>query len=286
MMHLVIGGTGTVGSAVVRELLARGEEVRVLTRSMERAGHLPRGVTAVIGDLTDPATYEQAFARADRVFLLNPVSATELQEGLAGVNEAVRAGATRLVYLSVHDAEAGPHIPHFAAKVAIEHAIAVSGLPYTIIRPNNFYQNDIWFRDTILRAGVYPQPIGGAGISRVDVGDIAVAAVNALTQSGHEGKSYALVGPEPLTGEACAAAYAHALGRAVRYGGDDLAAWSQQAVQMLPGWMVYDFRLMYAMFQARGLRATPAQLRETETVVGRAPRPFADFVREVVASWR
>src|SRR5215213_906428 len=86
--HLILGGTGTVGSAVVRGLLARGEEVRVLTRSAERAAALPQGAQAVIGDLADPATYEQAFAGTDRLFLLNAVVNTELQEGLAAVNEA------------------------------------------------------------------------------------------------------------------------------------------------------------------------------------------------------
>ena len=41
MKVLVIGGTGTVGSQVARELLTRGAEVSVLTRSAEHAGKLP-----------------------------------------------------------------------------------------------------------------------------------------------------------------------------------------------------------------------------------------------------
>ena len=54
MKHLVIGGTGTVGSQVVRELLARGEQVRVLTRKAEKTKQL-QGVDTRIGDLLDPA---------------------------------------------------------------------------------------------------------------------------------------------------------------------------------------------------------------------------------------
>jgi uncharacterized protein YbjT (DUF2867 family) len=284
--HLILGGTGTVGSAVVRGLLAQGEEVRVLTRSPERAATLPEGAQAVIGDLADPATYEQAFAGTDRLFLLNAVVNTELQEGLAAVNEAKRAGASRIVYLSVHDVEKGPHVPHFASKIGIEHALEASGIPFTVLRPNNFYQNDYWYRDVIMQYGVYPQPLGGAGCSRVDVRDIAEAAVNALTQDGHEGKTYTLAGPEALTGEGTAASYSRAAGREVRYGGDDLAEWSRQALQMLPAWMVYDFALMYALFQTQGLRATGVQLEETAAIVGHAPRRFDDFVAETVAGWR
>ncbi len=241
---------------------------------------------AVIGDLQDPSTLKGAFVKGDRVFLLNGVTATELQEGLIALSEAKRAGAERIVYLSVHDVGKGPHLPHFASKIAIEHAIAASGIPFTTLRPNNFYQNDVWYKDVIMQYGVYPQPLGSAGVSRVDTGDIARAAANALTKGGHAGKTYTLAGPEALTGEGIAGVYSRVTGREIRYGGDDLDAWSQQAVQMLPAWMAYDFGLMYALFQAEGLRATPAQREETKAIVGAPPRRFEDYARETVASWR
>ena len=40
------------------------------------------------------------------------------------------------------------------------------------------------------------------------------------------------------------------------------------------------------LFQAKGLKATPAQLGETRTIVGREPRKFSDYVRESVAAWK
>ena len=54
-MHvLVIGATGTVGSQVVKELLARDVKVRILTRSEEKAKNIPAGAEAVVGkDLPD-----------------------------------------------------------------------------------------------------------------------------------------------------------------------------------------------------------------------------------------
>lgn len=288
MSYLILGGTGTVGGAVVEELRARGEgPMRVLTRSAEKAADLPDGVEGVVGDLMDPSTYDEVFAGAKRLFLLNAVTPRELHEGLVGVNEARRSGTEHVVYLSVHDVDRGPHIPHFAGKVAIEEALRASGLGHTILRPNNFYQNDLWFRDAIVEHGVYPQPLGDVGCSRVDVADIARAAANALTgPDRHAGRTYALAGPDPLTGPECARIWAEALGREVRYGGNDLDAWQERALRMLPDWMVYDFRIMYAFFQAEGLRATDAQLEETRTIVGADPRPFRDFVEETAASWR
>ena len=285
MKHLVLGGTGTVGSRVVEELLERGEAVRVLTRSEERAGELPEEVEIAVGDLGDPSTLDGVFPGADRLFLLNAVAPAELQEGLIALSEARRAGLERIVYLSVQDAERGPHIPHFASKVALEEALRGSGVPWTILRPNNFFQNDLVFREALVGHGVYPQPIGDVGLSRVDVRDIARGAARALTGDGYEGRAYTLAGPRPLTGEDCAEIWADALGRDVSYGGDDLDAWEEQALEMLPAWMVYDFRLMYRLFQDEGLVASPGQMEETREILGREPTSFRTFAEETAEAW-
>ena len=286
MRHLILGGTGTVGSLVVRGLLDKGETVRVLTRSADRAKALPKGAEAVLGDLTDPGTYEKVFAGYDNLFLLTANGPSDLMEGLAAVNEAKRTKAKRVVHLSIHDVEKCPEAPHFASKIAIEQALKESGLPHTILRPNNFYQNDYWFKDAILQYGVYPQPLGDIGCSRVDSRDIGDAAVRALTEDGHLGKTYTLVGPDAVTGADCANEFAKALGKPVVYAGNDLAAWAKSMAPYLPAWAVYDYALMYAMFQAKGLKATPAQLAETRAILGREPRKFSDFVRESVAAWK
>jgi uncharacterized protein YbjT (DUF2867 family) len=286
MKHLVLGGTGTVGSGVVRGLLEKGETVRVLTRSAERAKALPKGAQFVIGDLADPDTYEKIFVDYENLFLLTANSPTDLMEGLAAVNEARRTKARRVVHLSIHDVEKAPEAPHFASKIAIEAALKESGLAYTILRPNNFFQNDYWWKDALLQYGVYPQPIGDVGISRVDTRDIAEAAVRALTESGHTGKTYAVVGPDALTGTDCAARFSKALGKKIVYGGNDLVAWAKSARAFMPAWAVYDYALMYASFQKKGLKATPAQLGQTRTILGHAPRAFDDFVKETAAAWK
>jgi uncharacterized protein YbjT (DUF2867 family) len=285
MKILVVGGTGTVGSEVVRQLKARGEQVFVLTRSAEHASKLPAGVTGVIGDLMDPSKLG-VFAGMEAVFLLNPVSTTESFEGLLGLNGARDAGAKRIVYLSVHHADRAPHLPHFGGKLGIEAAVMKSGMGYTILRPNNFYQNDIWFREALLNYGVYPQPIGSAGLSRVDVRDIGEVAVAALTTNAHDKKIYNLVGPEVVTGESTAAEWSRALGKPIKYAGDDLEAWEAQNRAYLPASMLYDFKHMYAFFQKDGLKATPADVTQLTTVLGHAPRGFAAYAAEMAAAWK
>jgi uncharacterized protein YbjT (DUF2867 family) len=284
MNVLVTGGTGSVGSQVVRELLARGAHVQVLTRDSSKAQKLPAGVTAVLGNLAEPATVRRVFDGVDSVFLLNVVSQTEAHEGLLPVCAMRHTRPKRLVYMSVHHADAAAWLPHFGAKVGIEEAIRRSGIPFTILRPNNFYQNDYYFREPLLK-GIYPQPIGNVGLSRVDVRDIAEAAAIALTSSGHEGQSYDLVGPDVHTGESTAQVWARALNRSVAYAGNDLDVWEEQSLQYMPDWLVFDFRAMYEFFQEKGLKASAEAIERQTRLLGHAPRSFGAFAAETAAAW-
>lgn len=286
-MHvLVTGGTGTVGSQVVRELLARNVEVSVLTRDASKGATLPPGVRAVVGDLGEAETVRRIFEDVDAVFLVTVVSPTEAHEGLMAVTGMRLAGTKRVVYLSVQDADTAAWLPHFGAKVGVEGALKVSGIPYTILRPNNFHQNDYWFKDALVQYGVYPQPLGSLGASRVDVRDIAEAAAIAFTEPGHEGQTYDLVGPDLHTGETTAQVWSRVLGKEIRYGGDDLEAWEKQFLQYMPEFMVFDFRQMYDFFQKQGFRGTPDTIAHQTKLLGHAPRSFEAFAEETAAAWK
>ncbi len=285
MRVLVTGGTGTVGSQVVQELVARGvEDVRVLTRDPAKA-RVPKGATAVAGNLSEVATVRRVFDDVDAVFLLNVVGPNESHEALLPLTAMRTTGVRRVVYLSVHHAEKAAYLPHFGAKVGVEAGLRASGLPHTILRPDNFFQNDYWFKDVILQYGVYPQPLGSVGTSRVDVRDIAEAAVITLTTDGHDGQTYDLVGPEVVTGPQTAAIWSEVLGRPIAYGGDDMDAWEQQALTMLPDYMAFDFRYMYQHFQQAGLKAAPGAVERLTSLLGHAPRGYRAFAEETARAW-
>ena len=283
MKILVVGGTGTVGSELVRELLARGQQVRVFTRSEKRGAALPPGATFALGDLNDVATVRPAAAGMEAMFLLNGLGMTEAHEGLTAVNAAMLEGVGRIVYMSVQDLESAPHLPHFGSKIGIEAAVRTSGIPWTILRPNSFFQNQRMYLPAIRQHGIYPEPIGTTGLSRIDVRDIAEVAAAALTTAGHDGKTYDLAGARTWNAPETAALWSSVLGKPVRHAGDDLDAWEAQAKQLLPPWLAFDLRRMYEHFQRHGLPASAETVASVTKLLGHPPRELEAYVREIAS---
>ncbi len=283
MKTLVIGGTGTVGSLVTAGLVAKKQDVRVLTRNAPK--NPVAGVEYVQGDLASGADLTSAFEGCDKVFMLNTVSPSEAHEGLIGVHFAQAANVKHFVYMGVHNAHAVTTAPHFAAKVSIEAAIKATPMAWTFIQPNNFFQNDLWLK-TALTSGHYVQPIGDVGLHRVDVRDIADAAVNALTSTAFNNKAYALVGPTLVNGNATAEFWSTALATKVTYAGNDLTTWAAAASTMMPAFMVQDFTIMYNHFQKNGLKATESEIKACEQIVGHPLRTFAAFTQETAQAWK
>src|SRR6202167_1812545 len=198
MKILVTGGTGHVGSEVVKELQKRKADIRLLVRKSDAP--VPEGVEAVIGNLLDPVSVEKAMDGVDKLYLLNAVLPDELTQGLIAYDLAKKLKLRHVVYHSVFRVEHFKDVPHFAPKLAIESALREFDVPFTIIRPNYFIQNDTTLKDALTKAAIYPMPLGQVGISAVDIRDIAEAAAIALTSDAHFGKTYNLNGPELLSG--------------------------------------------------------------------------------------
>jgi len=198
MKILVTGGTGRVGAEVVKELQKRKAEIRLLVR--KEGDRTPKGVEVAIGDLLDPVSVQKALHGVDRPYLLNAVSTDELTQGLIVYDLAKRLMLKHIVYHSVFRVGQFKDVPHFASKLAIETALREFDVPFTIIRPNYFSQNDATLKDPLTQAGIYPMPLGDVGVSAVDIRDIAEATAIVLTSDGHTNKTYNLNGPEALSG--------------------------------------------------------------------------------------
>jgi len=280
MRVLVIGGTGKVGRHVVDNLRAAGAEAVPAARGAGSGG--------LAVDMTDAAALGEAARGFDAAYLTTPLGPEETDVGLRAVDALRRAGVGKIVYLAIQNLEAMAEIPHFATKIPVKRAVLDGGRG-VVVQPNFFFQNDLLFADAVRFGGLYPLPVGSAGVWSVDVADIGRAAANALLRDDWDGAAVPVCGPERLTGPDLAAHWSAALGRPVAYAGDAIEpfmAGLERAMPFLDDWMRHDMSTMMRVTQAMGCPATDADLAAARTVIGRAPRAHADFVREIVHSWQ
>ena len=190
----VTGGTGYVGQRLVRALLDRGYEVRVLTRR-ESAGRVPPRAYAAIGDALDAASFEHEVAPGDTIVHLvgtphpSPAKAAEfrrvnLPSIQASVAAAVHAKAGHVIYVSVaHPA------PIMKAYIAVrsegEAAIAAAGLTATVLRPWYVLGPGHWWPMALMPVYALawllpPTRAGAARLGLVWIGQMVQALVRAV----------------------------------------------------------------------------------------------------------
>lgn len=286
MRILVTGGTGRVGSEVIKELVKRNVSVRALVRKQDASTTMPEGIEVSLGDLLDPVAIRKSLDGIDKLYLLNAVVPDELTQGLIAYDLAKKLKLKQIVYHSVFKVEEFKDVPHFAAKLAIENALHQFNLPFTIIRPNYFFQNDVSLKDALMNAGVYPMPLGTPGVSAVDTRDIAEAAAIALTSDGHLGKTYNLNGPEILSGKKIASIWSGLLGKEIGYPGEDLDSFEEQMRKSAPSWSAFDIRMMFQGYLERGFVAEDGDVETLTRLLRHPPRRYADFAKETVEAWR
>src|SRR5690348_13913003 len=217
-MILITGATGNIGVELIRKLSAGGQPVRafVRNRSQARAIALP-GIELVEGDFARPETFKPALAGVERLFLLIPSSSEVEQQQRNFVDAATTSKVKHIVKLSQLGADERSPGRFQRYHGAVESYIRKSGVAYTFLRPNLFMQGLLNFRSTISNQDAFYAPAGNAQVSAVDVRDIASIAAKALTESGHEGKTYDITGPESLTHAAMADQLSQTLGKSVTY---------------------------------------------------------------------
>jgi uncharacterized protein YbjT (DUF2867 family) len=229
----------------------------------------------------------EAIKGVDKLFLLIGNVPDEFTQALTAYGLAKKAGLKHVTYLSVFNADQFLEVPHFAAKAAVEEAIRAGGVPYTILRPGYFFQNERRLKAVLSGPGIYPVPAGNQGLAAVDVRDIADAAAISLTDEGHKGKTYDLVSSEMLTGPGAAATWSKVLGKKITYAGHaDFDGFEAQLRQTgMPSWVAYDLRVMFQGYVERGLSNTEDQTARFAAMLGHKPRTYSSFAAELAKEW-
>ncbi|MDR3574173.1 MAG: SDR family oxidoreductase [Anaerolineaceae bacterium] len=285
-MILVTGANGLNGSELVYKLSERGVQVRALVRNTTKARRfagLPQ-VEIVEGDMARPETLQGALRGVERAMLISSSDPKMLEVQSSFIEAARQAGVRYVVKLSgiIPDVES----PFRYARMhgEIEQKLEASGMAFTHLRAGEFMQAYFRQAPSIVARGTLSLPMENARIASIDVSDIAEVAAEVLTSSGHEGKIYALTGPEALSMDEVAERLSAAVGKTVRY----VNVTPEEALRanLAAGMPPYTAEALVELFRERrkGKEATVSTV--IPTVFGWEPASFETFAKRNAAIFR
>jgi len=270
---VVTAAGGSTGTAVVRALRARGEQVRAVVGSDRPRPELDGlGAEVVVADLVgDPAGLP--LGGADALYLIWPNFEPSEAAGAPTAFRAARAaGVGRVVYHSVLRPQLRS-MPHHAAKDRAEEALDAAGVPWRVLQPCAYADN---LDDALTAAATTGELRSAWGLVRaqsfVDLRDVADAAAVLLTEDGLDGGTFEAVGPAALTAPDVAAAMAQRLGRPVTAVDARAPERDDYAGRCL--------RTMLDHYRAHGFTGSPRVLTD---LLGRSPRTLAEHLEGVAA---
>ncbi|RKS09185.1 uncharacterized protein YbjT (DUF2867 family) [Nocardiopsis sp. Huas11] len=281
-MIVVTGATGNIGRHLVTTLAAAGARVRAVARRPPDT-EAAEGVEYRAADLSRAADLPSVVEGADALFLLLGPELSASGEAAAAVTDHARAaGVRRIVALSSQAAGTRPDALSHAGLRALEEAVRGSGPAWTLLRPGGFFTNAYGFAATVRERRTVLAPFGDVALPAVDPADIAGVAAAALRDSRHEGRTYVLTGPEPVSPRQQAVAIGAALGTRVGF----VELTREQAREHLLAAMpapVADGTLdiLGAPTEEEVLVSS-----DVDKVLGRAPRTFADWAVRNAAAFR
>ena len=223
-MYVIMGGTGRVGSATAAALLARGEQVTIVTHDANRAGAwLREGAEIVEANVNEVASLRAAFRRGNRAFLLNPnadmsadTDAVE-RRTVANILSALDgSGLEKVVAASTAGAQPGARIGDLNVLWELEEGLRRQPIPAAINRGAYYMSNWDGQLDAVRKTGtlqtMYPADLLIPMVAPLDLGEIA--AQRLVSTPDDTGIRY-VGGPRRYSSADVAKAFSRALGAPV-----------------------------------------------------------------------
>ena len=223
-MYVIMGGTGHVGSATAAALLARGEQVAIVTHDANRAGAWVReGAEIVEANVNEVASLRAAFRRGSRAFLLNPNADTSAdtdaveRRTVANILAALDgSGLEKVVAASTGGAQPGDRIGDLNVLWELEEGLRRQPIPAAINRGAYYLSNWDSQLDAVRKTGtlqtMYPADLLIPMVAPLDLGEIA--AQRLVSTPDDTGIRY-VGGPRRYSSADVAKAFSQALGAPV-----------------------------------------------------------------------
>jgi nucleoside-diphosphate-sugar epimerase len=310
---LITAAGGNIGSALVPHLLSTGKAKLILpTSSASRIqSQLPTTASAPNvaieeGSIKDPFWVQSILSKhqVSTVFLC--INGTdELLTSLNFFDAMQRAGCVKhLVFLSACGdfvSEKGvervfriTNCMHVLVKSSLETKLRFGefGWKTTVLGPTLFFTNDLRSKKAMLKEGLFDEPHGEAGVSRVSLADIALAAATVILNPEHKhvGKKIQLGSLKTYKGAETTAMWSKAIGKDIRMLpcddeglGELEARWRNYG---LGNEWVRDVRLMYEVFGHFEFGMSKGDYKVQCEVLGKEPDDYDSWVMETGKQWQ
>jgi len=292
----VFGGTGFLGSRVVRHLVSQDLSARIASRHPDRTPRASAGSTidSIFADIHDE--HSVAAAVAGTFGVVNAVSlyvergtetfhAVHVEAAGRLARQAQRAGVERFVHVSGIGADAASGSLYIRSRGEGELAVQAAFANAIIIRPAVLFGRDDAFLNTLVkllkRLPAYPK--FGRGLTRLQpvyVEDVALAIVRSLQPTAGNPATYELGGPRVYTYEELLEVVAHRLGKKPVLCSVPFPIWHSLAriAEMLPGSL-----LSRNQVELMEIDTIPSAGMPGFDALGIDPRPVEHVLEQILA---
>jgi uncharacterized protein YbjT (DUF2867 family) len=226
-MILVVGATGMLGSEIVRRLLVEGREVRILVRhGSDFSALVDAGASPVYGDLKEPPTIEVAVAGVETVITTansarrgppDTVEAVDLHGNRTLIDSAEAVDVRHFIFLSGGPTTSSDSpIPFVAAKGSAEDRLRASGMAWTILAPEPYFEVWVdWVVGVPAAAGKEVVYVGSGERrhSMISIQDVAQFAVASVDNPAARNRRLEIGGPEAFSWRDAVATFERVLDR-------------------------------------------------------------------------
>jgi len=223
-MHIVLGATGHIGSAVAETLLENQEPVTIVTRSRDKAAIWEqKGAHVAVADVSDVEALWKILDNGQTLFLVNPPAAPNtdtVAEELKTAHYILQAleGSTieKVVAISTYGAQQGDNIADLGVLYEMEHQLARLDVPADVIRCAYYMSNWDTALESVMQEGkLYTFLPKALKLPMVAPQDIGRFAARLMMQQHENSGLYNFEGPERYSPEDVAQAFGKALNKPV-----------------------------------------------------------------------
>ena len=283
-MVLIIGASGAVGIPLIKELVARGSNLKVLTSNEVSAKNLlSMGVIETnIGDFRSDYDVDEAMRGATSVcYIPARFKEDEFEVGKRVIDSATAEDVEHFCFCSAYHPQI-EQLGHHWQKLKVEEYLIGSDLKYTVVQPSMFMQNLRVEWSRIVNDGIYPRPYSPESpMNVIDTDDLGEAMAIILMDYRFWGSTYELCGSGTLSHKEMAKIISEELGQKVSAVHRPIDDWKTWAIKR--GWTEYaikNYIQMCSHYNDHGYKF--GNDITLQAILGRPATDYRTFVKKFI----